>query len=304
MTITTLTIYLISVIFLLGICWGSFLNVWIYRIPLGRSVAGGRSACMTCEHNLGPLDLVPLFSFLFLRAKCRYCKTKLSWQYPMIELIVGLLFVLTYFVIGLNMWLWLVSVFVITVNVVMAKIDWNTTFIPNVLSYSSIVIAAIYAFFATKIPNYSEPLGSVATFEQVVPMPTLTDSLIGGFAFFALFFLLFIISNGGMGLGDAKWALFMGLMLGWQIMFIALFIATTLSSIYSLTVMAIMGKKIKALPSTTITLQDEEEEEVTHKILGMSIVNGKPAIVLGPFLAIGMIIAWFYGVRIFNWYMF
>lgn len=298
----TLPIIIAAIVFLLGISWGSFLNVWIYRIPLGRSVAGGRSACMTCEHKLGPLDLVPLFSFLFLRAKCRYCKTKLSWQYPAIELLVGVLFMLTYYVVGLNLWLWLVSIFVITVNVVMAKIDWNTTFIPNVLTYPSIILAGVYVAFAAKIPNYKEPLMTIATYEMVIPTPSITSALIGGFGFFALFAFLFVISNGGMGFGDAKWALFMGLMLGWPLMLIALFVATTLSSIYSLTVLAVMGKKIKALPSLVISFKDEEEE-VPEKILGMSIINGKPAIVLGPFLAIGMIVAWFFGLPILEWYM-
>lgn len=296
-------LYIVILIFLLGISWGSFLNVWIYRIPEGRSVAGGRSACMSCNHTLSSLDLVPLFSFLFLRGRCRYCKTKLSWQYPMIELIVGLLFVLAYYIVGLNYTLLGISMFIITVNVVMAKIDWNTGFIPNVLSYPSIILALGYAFFAEKLPTYKESLFEVMTYDIVVPTPTLTEALIGGAVFFGLFLAIFFLSNGGMGMGDAKWALFMGLMLGWKFAFIALFIGTTLSSVFSLSVMGLFKNKIKELPDNKISINDETEEPIQGKIYGVSIVNGKPAIVMGPFLAIGMIITWFFGVPIYEWYM-
>lgn len=279
-------------VFLFGICWGSFLNVWIYRIPEGRSVAGGRSACMNCKHELGPLDLVPIFSFLFLRAKCRYCGIKLSWQYPMVEFIVGLLFVLTYLVFGLDLYAWAISFFLITVNTVMGKIDWDTGFIPNVLSYPSILIAAVLTFFISDFNTYA-----------IFPQPTVLDAWIGGIALLLIFVIMFFVSNGGMGLGDAKWALFIGLLLGWQVGFIAIAIASLTSVLFSGFVMLFFQKKIKELPDNKISKDDETEEPLEGKVLGLSIVNGKPAIVMGPFLAFGMLMAWFFGVNILDWWL-
>lgn len=283
----------LCLIFVTGLCWGSFLNVWIFRIPEKRSIANGRSACMSCGHTLNALDLIPLFSYLFLRGKCRYCKSKISWQYPAIELLVGCLFLLTYFRFDLNPYLWAISIFLITVNVVIGKIDWNTTFIPNVISYPSIIIAIILAILSIVMPiNY------------LVPQPTIINSYVGGIAFFMLFFILYFVSKGGMGMGDAKWSLFIGLILGLDYGFIAILIGTSLSVIYSGIIMSFYGKRIKTLSNNIVSLKDAEELPIQDKILGISIVNGKPAIVLGPFLAIGMLITWFFGVDILTWFMY
>ena len=90
-------------IFLYGIVIGSFLNVCIYRIPLGESIAKERSHCMTCGYQLRWYDLVPLFSWLALRGKCRKCKTPISPQYPIIEGINGVLYVLIFAVNGFSL---------------------------------------------------------------------------------------------------------------------------------------------------------------------------------------------------------
>lgn len=291
-------------IFIFGICWGSFLNVWIYRIPEKRSVAGGRSACMTCEHELNYLDLVPVFSFLFLGAKCRYCKTKLSWQYPAIELLVGLLFLLAYFVVGINIWLLVISAILITWNVVMSKIDWNIALIPNVLSYTGIVMGLIFLGLVQfdLVPNFKETLFYVYDVEAVLMASSLADGLIAAGVFFVIFFIMFLVN--GMGMGDVKWAVFMGLFLGVKGMVIAVLIGTLLSSVFSLVVYGIilLTKKKGNLHNRKVSVKDEKDEAVTEKIFGISLMNGKPAIVLGPFLAIGMLIAWFFGVPFLDWW--
>jgi leader peptidase (prepilin peptidase)/N-methyltransferase len=87
-----LTVWLL-IAFVYGIVIGSFLNVVIWRLPRGGSIASPTwSYCPRCEHRLGAIDLVPVFSYLFLRAKCRYCKARISYRYPAIELLNGLLF--------------------------------------------------------------------------------------------------------------------------------------------------------------------------------------------------------------------
>lgn len=289
-------------VFIFGICWGSFLNVWIYRIPQKRSVAGGRSACMTCNHELNYLDLVPVFSFLFLRAKCRYCKTKLSWQYPAIELLVGLLFLMAYFVVGINIWLLVIGFIIITWNVVMAKIDWNIALIPNVLSYSGIAMAIVYLLTLDFIPNFKETMFYQYDGPAVLMPSSMLDGFIAALAFAIIFFIMFLFN--GMGMGDVKWVIFMGLVLGLKGTFIAVIVGTLLSSLFSLIVYGIILKlkKKDKLQNRKVSIKDEKDEAVTEKIFGISLMNGKPAIVMGPFLAIGMIVAWFFGVPILDWW--
>ncbi len=82
----------------LGLIFGSFLNALLFRFGTGASVMHGRSRCMRCGHELSALDLIPLVSYLFLRGRCRYCKTKISWQYPLVEAIAALLGVGVYVV--------------------------------------------------------------------------------------------------------------------------------------------------------------------------------------------------------------
>lgn len=285
------------IVFFTGLCWGSFLNVWVYRIPRGKKVSSGRSFCGDCGHSLGILDLFPVFSWLLLGGKCRYCKCKLSIEHPLFELMFGLLFLFTYLSFGsfyepmINPYLWVLTIFVMSVSIVVAKIDWDTTLIPNKITYPSLVIGLIYGCFATKLP-----------LNGLVPQPTIVSSLIGGAVLFALLFGLSVISKGGLGMGDVKWVTFMGLFLGITHALLAMIIACTLNVLFIGFTMLFFGKKIKELPSVTLT-EDTEEFPQTQKIMGISVVNGKPCIVLAPFFAAGTLIVWFFGVPIFNWWL-
>jgi leader peptidase (prepilin peptidase) / N-methyltransferase len=89
------------IIFLFGIVIGSFLNVCIYRLPLKENIATTGSHCMSCGHGLRWYDLVPLFSWLQLRGRCRYCKARISVQYPLIEVMNGIGYVLIFVVNGI-----------------------------------------------------------------------------------------------------------------------------------------------------------------------------------------------------------
>src|SRR5690348_3301805 len=79
---------------ILGLIVGSFLNAWLYRLHAGESVVRGRSHCPHCHHELSALDLVPVLSFVWLRGRCRYCHAPISWQYPAVEALTALSFVL------------------------------------------------------------------------------------------------------------------------------------------------------------------------------------------------------------------
>ena len=84
---------------LIGIILGSFFNAWLYRAKKGESIARGRSQCPHCKHVLVPMDLVPILSWLFLKAKCRYCKQKISWHYPAAEIIGVVVAIIVYFLV-------------------------------------------------------------------------------------------------------------------------------------------------------------------------------------------------------------
>ena len=120
---------LYPIIFLYGIVIGSFLNVCIYRIPKEESIVRVNSHCMSCGHRLAWYDLFPLFSWLFLKGKCRYCGEKISVQYPIVEAVNGLLYVLVFLVNGWNIQsgLWCV---VTSSLIVITMIDFRTMMIP------------------------------------------------------------------------------------------------------------------------------------------------------------------------------
>ncbi len=89
------------IVFMAGLLIGSFINVCLYRIPRKQSIVSPGSACPSCGTRLKPADLVPVFSYIFLKGKCRYCKAKISPRYPLVELATGVVFLVVYVIIGI-----------------------------------------------------------------------------------------------------------------------------------------------------------------------------------------------------------
>ena len=125
MSYELLTIAMYAVIFLFGIIIGSFLNVCIYRIPRGETVVTTPSHCMACGHKLSWFELVPLFSYIFLKGRCRKCKSLISPQYPIVEGINGLLYLLVFFINGFTIESVMFSLFT-SALLVLTVIDWRT----------------------------------------------------------------------------------------------------------------------------------------------------------------------------------
>lgn len=185
-----------------GLVIGSFLNVCICRMPVGRSVARGCSFCPQCGHSLGPLDLVPLLSFLCLRGRCRYCKENISVQYPIVELIAGGLFVLCFYVFGLHP-MTLVSWALVCVLIVASGIDMRTFEIPDGASIAVLVIGVVCFF---------------------IPGLLWWDRLLGILCAAGPLLLVVLLSRGtAMGMGDVKLMAAAGLVLGWKLSLFALF---------------------------------------------------------------------------------
>ena len=184
-------IYNIIFNFILGTIVGSFLNVLIYRLPKKIEVVFSRSFCPECGHKLGFFDLIPIFSYIFLRGRCRYCKAKISFLYPFIELLTGIFFVISFIYYGFSIY-YLKFIIFSSVVTVISIIDLKTMEIENGPLYFGL-LAGIFFFIIEK--NY------LNTFYGVIIAPL-------------IFFLIIILSKGGMGGGDFNLSFLFGLYLG------------------------------------------------------------------------------------------
>ena len=143
MTTELIPIYIL--IFAFGIVIGSFLNVCIYRIPQHETVVTERSHCMRCGYQLAWYDMVPVFSWLFLRGRCRKCKEPISPQYPIIEALNGILYIVVFAVNGLELTS-IIYCFLTSALIVLSVIDWRTYEIPFGINIFILVLGILHVF--------------------------------------------------------------------------------------------------------------------------------------------------------------
>lgn len=203
-----LTPYII--IFIFGITIGSFLNVCIYRIPLGESIVTAPSHCMTCGRKLKWYDMVPVFSWLVLGGKCRNCKSKISVQYPIIEGVNGILYVVICAVNGLE-WSSVIYCFMASALLVLSIIDWRTYEIPFGIN--------VFLFV----------LGVAMT---ILDRGNLAEHLIGMICVSGLLGILYLLTGvRAIGGGDIKLMFACGLILGWKLILLAFFLGCIIGSV-------------------------------------------------------------------------
>ncbi len=215
-------------IFILGSLWGSFSNVCIYRLPEGGNVVSSRSKCRNCQKKINWFDNIPFISYIILKGKCRKCDYKISFQYFLVELLVGLGFLLSFYLFGFTITTLLL--FILTIFfVIIFFIDLKHFIIPNELTFPLMIIG----FFKSFDPNLDKSL-----------FPNYINSLVGGIVGYAIiWFIIFaykrLRNKEGMGLGDAKLLSAIGFWFGWiSIPFILFFssfvaLAFTLPSLIS-----------------------------------------------------------------------
>ena len=202
---------------------GSFLNCVIYRLEKEESFLKGRSYCPRCKHKLGFLDLIPVLSFFMLRGRCRYCKEKISWQYPMVEISTAAIFLLI-FNFQFSIFNFILACFLIVIFVY----DLKHYVIPDKVIYPAIGVALVYDFLR------SDFLGK-------------SDLLISALGAAAFFLAIVLISRGKwMGVGDIKLAFLMGLILGYPNILVALFLAFLIGAIIGVGLMVFGKKTIKS----------------------------------------------------------
>ncbi|MFC1594820.1 prepilin peptidase [Patescibacteria group bacterium] len=196
--------------FLFGLQIGSFLNVVVLRYGTGDSIIKTRSRCFNCSHVLGWKELVPVLSFVLQKGKCRFCKSRISWQYPIVEILTGLVFVLLWLkfsaaggsALGGLYWLVFFSL-LITISVY----DIKHKIIPDGLVYALILLTLIFSY----------------------------QNILAGLGAFAFFAFLWIVSHGAwMGFGDAKLMTGIGLFLGWPLVLLGSLFAFWLGSVWGI----------------------------------------------------------------------
>lgn len=213
--------------FVLGASVGSFLNVVIDRLGSGQTI-GGRSRCDWCGRTLGVADLVPIVSFLAIGGRCRKCKKAISWQYPAVEAAGGIIFLLTAWRLsadGSLSWPLLVYLlFICSVMIVVAVIDFKTSLIPTSFVFGAALAALFFNYFFKSSPDFIGFVGAA----------------FGAAAFFGVIILL--TRGRGMGSGDAILAFLIGMVLGVQGSVMAIFLAF-LTGALAAVFLIILGKK-------------------------------------------------------------
>jgi leader peptidase (prepilin peptidase) / N-methyltransferase len=221
-------VYYSVVVFLFGLAVGSFDNVAIYRIPEDKSLWAPRSFCPTCGNTIAWYDNIPLLSFIILRGRCRHCGEHISWRYPLVELLSGLLFLAVFAKVGYQWTAELLPyLFMVTVLIIVAAIDLQTQIIPNKIMYPAIPLAlAAMGIVALARGDYH----------------IITDSLIGAAIVAVPWALFALVFPKGFGMGDAKLAAFTGAILGWRSELVGFFIGIVLGAIVGVVLMA-AGKR-------------------------------------------------------------
>lgn len=260
-------IFILFIVFIFGLVVGSFLNVIIFRLNSGEEIVNSRSKCLFCGHQLAWHDLFPVFSFIFLRGKCHYCKKKISLQYPLVEISTAMMFVLLFDytfhsaddLSFLNFASYSALIYIFSALIVIFIYDLRHYIIPDKVIYPA--IAAGFILIILDFFQGGRDLSYVAN-------PLIAAVLAAGF----FLFLIIITKGRGMGGGDVKLGFLMGLMLGFPNILLALFVSFVSGAATGILLMLLKKKGMKSM------------------------------LPFGPFLVFGSLAAYFYGSAIMGWY--
>lgn len=243
-----------------GLAVGSFLNVVVHRVPRKESVVSPRSRCPGCGTTLVARDNVPVVSWLLLRGRCRTCGRAISARYPLVELVTAALFVAGGLRFGAS---WELPAFLVLFAVLLAlsAVDVEHFLLPNRILYPGWAIVAVLLLAAAALePDWR----------------SLRDAAVGGAAAWAVFFVIHVVSPGGMGFGDVRLSGLIGTALGWLSLghvFLGLFLGFLVATVVSLVLMAARRR------------------------------GRKDKIPFGPFLAVGAVLAVLVGRPVLDWYL-
>lgn len=261
--------FIIFIIFIFGLSIGSFINCLVWRMHEKKTILG-RSICPKCGYQLSWYDNLPVVSFLFLRGKCRKCKQKISWQYPVVELITGVLFVLAFIINYRNL-----DFQPLVLSQTSNFYNFVLLIIRDWFLVSIMIIVFIYDLkYYLILDKITLPAGIIIFILNLFLGFSLWNLLISGIIGGSFFLLQFLISKGKwIGGGDIRLGSLIGLALGWPMSIFAIFLAYIIGSISAIPLLIFKKKKLKS------------------------------EIPLGVFLSTATIITLFWGEAILSWYL-
>jgi len=219
----------------MGLCLGSFLNVVIYRLPLGQSLLWPRSRCTKCGYELRAYDNVPVLSWVLLGGKCRQCRAPISAQYPIVEIVTGLLFVLVVWVTPVGPLL-ASRLVLLTMLVALFGIDLEHQILPNVITLPGIVIGLMFSFVGP--PGWQDAAIGAAVGAGVL------------YGIAAAYYA--VRREEGLGMGDVKMLAMIGAFLGWKAVLVTLVLSSFSGAAIGMALIAAQRGNMKlALPFGT-----------------------------------------------------
>lgn len=255
-------------VFLFGLVVGSFLNVCIYRLPRDKSIVSPGSACPQCNTPIRWFDNIPLVSYLILLGKCRHCKAKISPRYFLVELLTGILFVLM-FDFGVRhggVVPGVIYVLFVAALIVCTFIDFELFIILDLITLPGTVIGIILAALVPSLVGASTHLGGLVW--------SIVGAVVGGGALLGIALLgEFILKKEAMGMGDVKLIMMIGAFVGWKLALLTIFFASLTGSFVGIALILMKKAQIQS------------------------------KIPFGPYIALGSLIALFFGNRMIAWYL-
>jgi leader peptidase (prepilin peptidase)/N-methyltransferase len=236
-------------VFIFGLIIGSFLNVVIYRLPIGESLVLPGSHCPKCNSPVKPYDNIPVLSYLILGGKCRHCSARISIIYPIVELLVGVLWLLCYLRDGLTPALAGDLLFV-SLIVPLVFIDFHHKLLPNAITYPGFICLLVLRIVAPDpwiVAHTPLWFGLDSAPVRVVALVgALLGALAGGGSLWLVREIYYRVRHvEGMGLGDAKMMLMVGAFLGWQLALLTIFIGSLLGAVIGLIIIKRSGGSMK-----------------------------------------------------------
>ena len=267
------------IVFALGASIGSFINVVVYRLPAGLSILWPPSRCPHCLNQLKPYDNLPVLGWLLLKGRCRYCKSKISIRYPVVEAVTAILFVLVFWIFKfslLTIGYWAFCSWLLALSL----IDLDTMTLPSPLTQSGLVLGILFQMVVGEV----QEAAAVVLAKHLIA--AIAGSVLGLWLFDAIAILGSIaFGKAVMGGGDAKLAAMMGAWLGWKYLLLASFIACGVGAIVGV---------------CTIILSQHGNHLNRRALWPQKLGQKMP---FGPFLAFGAVITLFSGESILSTYL-
>jgi leader peptidase (prepilin peptidase) / N-methyltransferase len=262
--------------FAFGSIIGSFLNVMILRLNTGKSLFG-RSSCANCNHKLRWHELIPILSWVIIGRRCKSCGARISAQYPIVEIISGLVFVAVAF-LGLSVAPHVLALIIVSLLLATTVYDIRHTIIPNIWVYAFSIFSLIFFFL---------------TFEGEISAEIVVFRILSGISIATPFAFLWFISGGRwMGLGDAKLMLGIGILLGFAQGFIAVMISFVIGAVFGLLLIFLSSDELKRI------LVGFTPTTISKKLVwGFTM---KSEIPFGPFLIGVSVVIWFLNLQGIN----